>query len=495
MASTRALQHMRQHATAADLKPEISTYDLGDHGLVLRHESLPELKATIQISPHLALSQSSSSQDLSSQDRKTSWYGVQFCPNAAAGADPLVAVTGGSETVILRLRQDDADVVDVVHVFRDDDGDAGLKCCLWIQDPASGHPCLAVAGTLPKIDMLEIKTGRLVRTLVGHGNTINDLALSPISTTIIASGSEDATIRLWTLEDRYRWQPCAVICAGPGQRESVLTIAFHASGRYLLSGGMDCRVNLWTLPDLPNHQTGTDKPTVLYAPHFSTAAIHGYYVDCVLFFHDLVLSRCAREGKIVLWRIDGFHSDQSPPTPDEAPTSTEYQATLTSFGEGYERLLQFETPHADPFPMRFGLFQAPFREAILAMGNTRGTVFFWAFDHLRASLIRHPASPEPATRKRRRSSSADGKMKAPRANVSTSISTSTSPADIDLSHPIPAHQLVDLKKDGFVMRQLAWSVGGEWMVAVGGQGGIAVFHRPLPARAPSLPPEDWSWYR
>ena len=53
---------------------------------------------------------------------------------------------------------------------------------------------------------------------------INDLAVSPASPQIIASASQDGTVRVWSLEDRHRAQPCAVICAAEGRQSHVLTV-------------------------------------------------------------------------------------------------------------------------------------------------------------------------------------------------------------------------------------------------------------------------------
>lgn len=208
-----------------------------------------------------------------------------------------------------------------------------------------------------------------------------------------------------------------------------------------------------------------------------------------MFFHDLILSKCAREGKIVLWRISGFDSGLAPPSMDEAPINLGRDETQSAFGSGYERLLQFRTGNVDPFYMRFGLFHQPNKHAVLAMGNLDSTIHFWDIQQLVDPFATSQGSSEAVKRKRRRSS-------AERDNTpSTNVSTSTTSGRIDrqvalrldkrkkthdISDPfkeVPAHKSVLLKRKAFVTRQIAWSVGGEWMVATGDQGMIAIFSR------------------
>lgn len=88
------------------------------------------------------------------------------------------------------------------------------------------------------------------------------------------------------------------------------------------------------MPDVPDGNTGTDKPTSVHYPLFSTTEVHSDYVDwymflisqwlaladlySVKFFGDLILSRSAKPEKaqsvqdksnhILLWKIDGFSS-------------------------------------------------------------------------------------------------------------------------------------------------------------------------------------------
>jgi WD40 repeat protein len=56
---------------------------------------------------------------------------------------------------------------------------------------------------------------------------INDLATSPIDPTIMASGSDDSTIRIWSIASAHREQPCLCILAGEGHLAEVLTVVWQ----------------------------------------------------------------------------------------------------------------------------------------------------------------------------------------------------------------------------------------------------------------------------
>ena len=164
----------------------------------------------------------------------------------------------------------------------------------------------------------------------------------------------------------------------------------------------------------------------------------------------------------MLWRISGFNSAVAPPSHGDAPISVEHQATRSAFGEGYERLLQFHTPDVDPFYMRFSLYQKRDQHAVLAMGNTASTIFFWDFQQLMAkstSTDSHGAIPGQASLRR--------KSKSPGSTRHMS----------DPFTNIEAHESVVINDDDFRTRQIAWCANGEWMVAVGDEGMMAVFHR------------------
>ncbi|MBV6626462.1 MAG: SMI1/KNR4 family protein [Rivularia sp. (in: Bacteria)] len=83
-----------------------------------------------------------------------------------------------------------------------------------------------------------------ITTLRGHTSSIRTVAISSCNQ-ILASGSTDATIKLWNLQSREE------ICTLQGHNHSVNTVAISPDGQILASGSDDCTVKLW---DLHSHQ-------------------------------------------------------------------------------------------------------------------------------------------------------------------------------------------------------------------------------------------------
>lgn len=288
-----------------------------------------------------------------------------------------------------------------------------------------------------------------------------EMVLSPIDQTLIASASADSTVRIWSIHPDHKRQPCALVCAGEGHKETILSIAFHSSGRYLLSGGMDHIVNLWVLPDLPDESTGTDKPITLHYPHFSTSMVHSNYIDCLAFHGDYILSKAAKESRIVLWAIQNFTSKAPPPKPEEAPTTHEWRETRSAFGGSFERLLQFEIKDTEPFFMRFGFFSQPGSHPLLAMGSTAGRVNMW-------DLMRTETWAQ------------DGAGSERGSPVAGRAGSGGARAGDDLSDPfgvIKPHGTIDIPRVKTPIRHVAFSVGGEWMVMVGEASMITICRR------------------
>ncbi|OAA69046.1 WD40/YVTN repeat-like-containing domain protein [Cordyceps fumosorosea ARSEF 2679] len=323
------------------------------------------------------------------------FFDVKFCPYQPLNCDPVFAAV-----LICKLSSDsgDANPCSVLSIIRDDDEDASGCCCTWTKDPITGAPFICIGGGDAKVKIYDVRNGTLVDSFSGHGGDVNDLATSPVDSSIIASASNDTSIRIWSVEERFRSNPCLCILAGEGHYGNLLSLSFHHTGRYLLSGGHDQIINLWTVPDLPTKPVIT--PFQVHYPHFSTSAVHSGIVDCVAFFGDEILSRACHDNVIVLWRIVGFAPDDPLPPQTDAPTvqaavlagpddqsrltRSFFQPTLTPESPvQYVRLLELHTPNCGPqFFMRFGLHHVPGQNPVLAFCNAGGNILFWDLHRL-----------------------------------------------------------------------------------------------------------------
>ncbi|KAF1987660.1 WD40 repeat-like protein [Aulographum hederae CBS 113979] len=399
----------------------------------------------------------------------TGLFDVKFYPYTAPSVDPVFAVVGGEHTFVCRLQKPENEKleinngIEILRWFKDEDTDheyGKLNSLTWSKDSA-GDPLVCVSGVSPKIKILNVKTGKLINTLIGHGQIVNDLTTSPLCPSIIASGSQDCTIRLWNLNPARGRSPCMLILAGQGTKETILSVSFHPCGRYLISGGMDTQITLWALPELDGDAPPQDdgKVDVMHFPHFSTREVHADYVDCVQFYGDLVLSRAANENKIILWKIDGFSSTNAVPDRDAVPP-VDHKAGLTRscFGGKFQVLLQFEVPLSENFYMRFSLFHQPDMRPIMGIGTQKSKFLFWDLQSLEEGV---PRKAQTAKGKEKQTDGAESKDMID-----------------DPFQLIPAQKTISAsKKVDFAGRQMAWSNDGEWCVGVGDFGMVCVFSR------------------
>lgn len=309
-------------------------------------------------------------------------------------------------------------------------------------------------------------------------------------------------MRIWSLDPQHAKQPCAIILAGIFVKK-LITIAWHSTGRYLLAGGFDTSINLFTIPEVPDETTGTDKPRFIQYPHFSTTEIHSDYVDCVKFYGDLILSKAANEHVILLWRIEGFDSKNAPPTGETARTRRKVEGTCSAFGGRFQLLQQFNAGGLTWFYMRFGLFHQIGQHPILAIGNQASRIYFWDLALLEQGELgpgKGPREPRKKTStattglKRKRSSSAkrgsggrlsqgttESASPLPDSSASASASAScSSKTAAPLGNPfetLAPHKTMIIPKMNFKANQVAWSNDGRWCVMVGNFGMICVFHR------------------
>ena len=97
----------------------------------------------------------------------------------------------------------------------------------------------------PYIGMVYTDDGDIRGDLIGHTNTANTLAFKPESS-ILVSGSDDDTIRIWDLTwNAWRSRPVRTL---RGHRNNVKAVAWNPDGTMIASGSKDRTVRLWN-PD------------------------------------------------------------------------------------------------------------------------------------------------------------------------------------------------------------------------------------------------------
>src|SRR5690349_2060502 len=79
---------------------------------------------------------------------------------------------------------------------------------------------------------------KLLRALEGHKDIVNGVAFDPAGK-VLASGSNDQTIRLWDITNGQ------LLRTLEGHEKNVLSVAFDPTGRLLATGSDDQTVKLW----------------------------------------------------------------------------------------------------------------------------------------------------------------------------------------------------------------------------------------------------------
>lgn len=226
----------------------------------------------------------------------------------------------------------------------------------------------------------------------------------------------------------------------------------------------------------------------------------------------------------MLWRIEGFSSEDPPPQPPTAPTAHDQsRATRSAFAPAsapsqWIRLLQFETKNCGvQFFLRFSLHYAHGQHAILCFCNAKNEIMMWDMARLSAyqefldslrdpdrdpsAKIVRPAWLMPAHHKMK---TGDGPLDAEAErqvaamimrpvghkdpfNVEKVLLKEYSPMtvemwtnryDISNRHKmVKPHKTEMMSGPMLVGRQVAWSPDGCWYVVVGSRNHAVIFQR------------------
>ncbi|KAG6397824.1 hypothetical protein SASPL_139272 [Salvia splendens] len=199
----------------------------------------------------------------------------------------------------------------------------------------------------------------LCLSLVGHGDSINEIRTQPLKPSLVVSASKDESVRLWNIHTGI----CILIFAGAGgHRNEVLSVDFHPSDIYrIASCGMDNTVKIWSMKEFWTYVeksfTWTDLPSKFPTKYVQfpvfIASVHTNYVDCNRWIGDFMLSKSV-DNELVLWE---------PKMKEQSP------------GEGTVDILQkYPVPECDIW---FIKFSCDFHYKAAAVGNREGKIYVW----------------------------------------------------------------------------------------------------------------------
>ena len=103
---------------------------------------------------------------------------------------------------------------------------------------------------------------KCINTLIGHQNLVYSVAFSP-DEDIIASGSDDKTIKLWHLKDGEE------ICTIKAHKNSVYCVAFSPDGKNIASSSHDKTIRLWQVENGVEIRQFTGHTNAVYSVAFS----------------------------------------------------------------------------------------------------------------------------------------------------------------------------------------------------------------------------------
>jgi len=137
------------------------------------------------------------------------------------------------------------------------------------------------------IKLFDVRTGKLLKILTGHGNVITALAWHP-EAPLLASASYDQTVKLWNTDTGEE------VMTLRGHTDDVYAVAFSPLGDRLASGGKDLTVRVWDYEQFPTK------------PEASVRILKGHDrpVNAVAFHPDgKQLASGSRDRTIKLWNL------------------------------------------------------------------------------------------------------------------------------------------------------------------------------------------------
>eukprot|EP00177_Eucheuma_denticulatum_P000657 GFKZ01001179.1.p1 GENE.GFKZ01001179.1~~GFKZ01001179.1.p1 ORF type:complete len:455 (-),score=57.89 GFKZ01001179.1:1089-2453(-) len=237
---------------------------------------------------------------------------------------------------------------------------------------------VCAAGNRGILRVINMQTARLIRSLTGHGEAINDIKIHPRDPALALTASRDESLRLWNLRSGVT---VAMFAGLQGHRGQVLFADFDATGRRFVSCGIDNSIRIWDIDadyklveaiaesheaadcgadDTYEYEDRHGNKRKMQArssqfPYFVTTKVHNHYVDCVMWVGDLLLSKSVH-NMMLLWE-PGFDRD-----------------ALGAPANNFSLLEEYTIEGCEVWFIRFGMDQ---RRRLVACGNDEGVIVIY----------------------------------------------------------------------------------------------------------------------
>eukprot|EP01023_Acetabularia_acetabulum_P056211 TRINITY_DN6523_c0_g1_i1.p1 TRINITY_DN6523_c0_g1~~TRINITY_DN6523_c0_g1_i1.p1 ORF type:complete len:364 (-),score=69.41 TRINITY_DN6523_c0_g1_i1:267-1358(-) len=218
----------------------------------------------------------------------------------------IVATIGANQASVYRLSSDGK--FEIVQIYKDEDAGEVFYCCKFSALLESKSPVLLLGGVRGLIKLINLATGRLQRSLVGHGDSINEIAVHMKRPHVIFTASKDCTARVWNMDSGH----CIACVSGRGKHdEQVSSIdVCPLNPDWFVTASLDTSIKIWSLTPFKNkidlsqrfdNQHEVFPTQIMQIPLFSCDKIHGGFVDCVRWFGTMGIYSKSIHGSIYLW--------------------------------------------------------------------------------------------------------------------------------------------------------------------------------------------------